>query len=383
MYLVGGAVRDALLELPVEERDWVVVGATPAQMQELGFTPIDADFPVFRHPDTGEEYALARREIKRGEGYRGFAIDAGPDVTLEEDLQRRDLTINAIAQAEDGSLVDPFGGRDDLDAGLLRHVSPAFTEDPVRLLRAGRFAAKLGQWGFRLAHGTHRLMCAMVERGDVAYLKPERFWRETSKAMQTQQPWRYFEVLHRCGALQELMPPLANAMGELPSHGDTADSLPIAALKRVAVEHDEVAIRLASLIQPCLESESEVDAWMQRLRADRATAELLRRVVAARELAVQARSRSPQALSTLIMRWRGLTSPDGALAASAVIDAQYGGSDLQKAMRLALQAAADVSAQELSAQGLAGRELGERLEQERARAIAAALERAWTAAKGR
>ena len=154
IFLVGGAVRDRLLGLPVGERDWVVVGATEKEMLAQGFTRLDRDFPVFAHPETGEEYALARTETKTGPGYKGFEVYAGPDVGLEDDLRRRDLTINAVAEAEDGELVDPFGGRQDLDDGLLRHVSPAFVEDPVRLLRIARFAARFGGFGFRIAHGS-------------------------------------------------------------------------------------------------------------------------------------------------------------------------------------------------------------------------------------
>jgi len=178
IYLVGGAVRDQLLGLPVRDRDWVVVGATEAEMLERGFRRADAEFPVFLHPDTGEEYALARRETKTGPGYKGFRIDAGPDVTLEEDLVRRDLTINALARDQAGRLIDPFDGEADLEQGLLRHISPAFVEDPVRLLRVARFAARLGRWGFRVAHGTHRLLQRMAASEDLAALRPERLWQE-------------------------------------------------------------------------------------------------------------------------------------------------------------------------------------------------------------
>jgi tRNA nucleotidyltransferase (CCA-adding enzyme) len=166
IYLVGGAVRDKLLGLPVRERDWVVVGATPEAMVKLGYRPVGKDFPVFLHPDTHEEYALARTERKTAPGYKGFVVHADPDVTLEEDLRRRDLTINAIAEAADGTLIDPFNGREDLDQGLLRHVSPAFVEDPVRILRVARFAARFAKWGFKVAHGTHALMQRMVDNGE-------------------------------------------------------------------------------------------------------------------------------------------------------------------------------------------------------------------------
>lgn len=213
IYLVGGAVRDQLLDLPVRERDWVVTGATPDEMLAKGFKQVGKDFPVFLHPETGEEYALARTERKTGPGYKGFAVSAGPKVTLEQDLRRRDLTINAMAQASDGAIIDPFGGRQDLREGLLRHVSPAFTEDPVRILRVARFAARFAHWGFRLSHGTNALMRRMVEDGEVDQLVPERVWVETAKALREQRPERFFEVLRGCGALARLFPEIDRLFG--------------------------------------------------------------------------------------------------------------------------------------------------------------------------
>lgn len=213
IYLVGGAVRDQLLGLAVKERDWVVVGATPKDLLDLGYKPVGKDFPVFLHPQTHEEYALARTERKTGPGYKGFEVHASPDVSLEDDLRRRDLTINAIAQAADGTLIDPFHGREDLDQGLLRHVSNAFAEDPVRILRVARFAARFAKWGFKVAHGTHALMQRMVQDGEVDHLVPERVWAETYKALSEDRPGRYFEVLHRCGALQVIFPELARLFG--------------------------------------------------------------------------------------------------------------------------------------------------------------------------
>jgi tRNA nucleotidyltransferase (CCA-adding enzyme) len=213
IYRVGGAVRDALLGLPVRERDYVVVGATPEEMLERGFRPVGKDFPVFLHPDTQEEYALARTERKSGRGYHGFTVYAAPDVTLKEDLARRDLTINAIAQAEDGTLIDPFGGRKDLEARLLRHVSPAFVEDPVRLLRVARFAARFAPLGFRVADETLDLLRQMVTNGEVDALVPERVWQEIVKALATDHPARFFEVLRATGALARLLPELDALFG--------------------------------------------------------------------------------------------------------------------------------------------------------------------------
>jgi tRNA nucleotidyltransferase (CCA-adding enzyme) len=207
--LVGGAVRDALLGLPITERDWVVVGATPEQMLAQGFNQVGRDFPVFLHPQTNEEYALARTERKQGRGYHGFACFSDPSVTLEEDLLRRDLTINAMAQCADGVIVDPYNGQADLANRKLRHVSPAFSEDPLRVLRVARFAAKLAQFHFQIADETRLLMKQMVISGELSSLTPERVWLETTKALQTQAPHIYFEVLYQVGALQLLMPELS------------------------------------------------------------------------------------------------------------------------------------------------------------------------------
>jgi len=205
-YLVGGAVRDRLLGRPVVDHDHVVVGATPDEMLAQGYRPVGKDFPVFLHPQTAEEYALARTERKTGHGYHGFAVHADPGVTLEEDLARRDLTINAIAQGEDGALVDPFGGQHDLDARVLRHVSPAFVEDPVRLLRVARFAARFAPLGFRVAEETMALMRAMVANGEVDHLVPERVWAETRRALAEAQPAVFLRVLREAGALAVLLP---------------------------------------------------------------------------------------------------------------------------------------------------------------------------------
>jgi len=204
-YVVGGAVRDELLGLPVKDRDHVVVGATPEEMVKLGYKPVGKDFPVFLHPETHEEYALARTERKSGRGYKGFTVHAAPDVTLEDDLRRRDLTINAIAKSEDGSLIDPFGGKGDLERRVLRHVSEAFSEDPVRILRVARFAAR---FGFSIAPETMQLMKGLVASGETDYLVPERVWQEFSKGLMEKRPERMFEVLEACGLRERLLPEL-------------------------------------------------------------------------------------------------------------------------------------------------------------------------------
>lgn len=200
-YLVGGAVRDALLDRPVHERDWVVVGATREDMLRAGFRQVGRDFPVFLHPQTNEEYALARTERKQGAGHLGFVVHASPDITLEEDLRRRDLTINAIARSEDGELVDPYGGAADLQARVLRHVSPAFVEDPLRVYRVARFAAQLAPWGFRVAPETRALMADMARTGELAHLSAERVWAELAKALGCDRGSVFVAVLREAASL--------------------------------------------------------------------------------------------------------------------------------------------------------------------------------------
>jgi len=212
-YLVGGAVRDALLGLPVTERDWVVVGASPAELAALGYRQVGKDFPVFLHPDSHEEYALARTERKTAPGYHGFETRFAPDVTLADDLRRRDLTINAMARAADGTLVDPYGGAADLEARLLRHVSPAFAEDPVRILRVARFLARYAPLGFEVAPETLALMRAMVTAGEAAALVPERVWQETAKALVAPAPEAFFALLRSTGALAVVFPELDRLWG--------------------------------------------------------------------------------------------------------------------------------------------------------------------------
>lgn len=208
IYLVGGAVRDRLLGLEVKDRDWVVVGATPDEMLGRGFKPVGRDFPVFLHPDTGEEYALARTERKSGKGYTGFQFHTSPDVTLEEDLRRRDLTVNAIAEAEDGTLHDPWHGQDDIKTRMLRHVSPAFSEDPLRVLRVARFYARFADLGFQVADETLALMRELSAGDELAHLTPERVWQETERALTTPSPAHYFALLQKTGALGSLFPQL-------------------------------------------------------------------------------------------------------------------------------------------------------------------------------
>lgn len=212
-YLVGGAVRDELLGRPMAEQDWVVVGSTAEEMIALGFRQVGKGFPVFLHPDTGDEHALARTERKTRPGYHGFELCTDPGITIQEDLRRRDLTINAIAREPNGELIDPYGGQRDIELKLLRHVSPAFVEDPVRVLRVARFAARYHSLGFRVADETMALMRAMVDSGEVDHLVPERVWAELARALGEPAPWQFIEVLRDCGALKHVFPELDALFG--------------------------------------------------------------------------------------------------------------------------------------------------------------------------
>lgn len=251
VYLVGGAVRDRLLGLPVGERDWVVTGAAPEAMAAAGYTPVGRDFPVFLHPQTREEYALARTERKSGHGYHGFSFHTGAGVSLEDDLIRRDLTINAMAETPAGELVDPYGGRADLDARVLRHVSPAFAEDPVRLLRVARFYTRLRPLGFRVAPETMDLMRAMVRAGEVDHLVPERVWAETRRSLALAAPSAFFELLRETGALARLLPELDALFGvpQPPEHHPEVDAglHTLMALDQAARLDCEPAVRFAVL----------------------------------------------------------------------------------------------------------------------------------------
>jgi tRNA nucleotidyltransferase (CCA-adding enzyme) len=370
-YLVGGAVRDRLLGLPVAERDWVVVGATPNTMIAAGFRPVDADFPVFLHPETGEEYALARRETKTGPGYKGFAVEAGPEVTLEEDLARRDLTINAMAEAADGTLVDPFDGRADLDAGLLRHVTPAFVEDPVRLLRVARFAARLGRFGFRIAHGTHALMRRMAESDDLRALRPERTWQEMKRALAEPQPWRFVEALHGCGALAALVPELAEALGPPTAHDDRAPSPPFAALRRASAADPSPAIRFAALMHAAVPDPAVAPAFCQRLRAERESAELLVLLDQALPLLGQLGEAPTADLVWFVDRHRGFQNAArfaALLAAAEAVDPAL--APVVRRLRAARDAAATVTAEALRDAGLTGPALGAELLRRRQAAAA-------------
>ncbi|MBY4676066.1 multifunctional CCA addition/repair protein [Marinobacterium arenosum] len=273
IYLVGGAVRDQLLDYPVYDRDWVVVGATPQQMLAQGFKPVGSEFPVFIHPDSGEEYALARTERKSGKGYTGFQYHASPEVTLEEDLLRRDLTINAMAQAEDGQLIDPYQGRQDLENRLLRHVSPAFSEDPLRVLRVARFAARYAHLGFKVADETLALMCELAATDELHHLTAERVWKELERALAEPSPLVFFDLLQRCDALAVLLPEL------LPLYTLPREQLEQSVAKscQLSKQADVRFAVLLSLATEALETEQAsalIEPLCERLRSPKAFREL-------------------------------------------------------------------------------------------------------------
>ncbi len=262
IYLVGGAVRDELLGLEVKDRDWVIVGATPEQMTGQGYKPVGRDFPVFIHPDTGEEYALARTERKTGPGYTGFAFDTSEEITLEQDLERRDITINAIAKDENGNLIDPFNGRRDLEQKIIRHVSDAFVEDPLRVLRVARFAA---QFNFAIAGETQSLLKEISATNELQTLTPERVWVETEKALQTRQPRRYFEALRECNALAALFPEIDRLFGvpQPEHHHPEIDSgvHTLMALDQAASITAEPEVRFAALVHDLGKGTTPQQTW--------------------------------------------------------------------------------------------------------------------------
>ena len=277
VYCVGGALRDGLLGLPVQDHDWVVVGATAEQMEALGYRPVGKDFPVFLHPDTHEEYALARTERKTVLGYKGFAVYAAPDVTLEQDLSRRDFTVNAIAQAEDGSLIDPYNGIVDLRAGILRHVSAAFSEDPVRILRAARFVAR---FGFLIAPETLELMRAMVANGEVDALVAERVWQELSRGLMEKSPSRFITTLRNCGALKKILPEIDALFGvpQPPQHHPEIDCgiHTMMVLDDAARHHYALEVRFAALMHDLGKGNTPKDILPRHIGHEARSVDLLR-----------------------------------------------------------------------------------------------------------
>jgi tRNA nucleotidyltransferase (CCA-adding enzyme) len=278
-YRVGGSVRDELLGIAVKDHDYVVVGSNPEEMVRLGFRPVGKDFPVFLHPETGEEYALARTERKTGRGYKGFTVYAAPEVTLEQDLARRDLTINAIARDEDGALIDPFGGAQDLQRGILRHVSPAFAEDPVRILRVARFAAR---FGFKIAPETLALMRGMVQEGEADHLVPERAWQELSRGLMEQRPSLMLEALRACGALAHILPEVDALFGvpQPPEHHPEVDTglHILLVIDYAASRNAPLSVRFAALTHDLGKGETPHDLWPRHLGHEERSAALIQRL---------------------------------------------------------------------------------------------------------
>lgn len=279
-YLVGGAVRDSLLGLAQSDRDWVVVGSTVEEMKRRGFRQVGKDFPVFLHPRTGEEYALARRERKTGPGYTGFITDSSSQVTLEDDLSRRDLTINAMARDGEGNLIDPHGGAQDLEHGVLRHVSPAFVEDPLRVLRVARFAARYHTRGFTLAPETLELMKRIVRAGELATLAPERIWQETVTALAEPTPARFIEILADCGALEAVFPEIAALMG-VPQREDFHPEGDVFVHTQMVLEAasalcKDPRVRFAALVHDLGKAQTPSSEWPRHIKHEQRGVKLVR-----------------------------------------------------------------------------------------------------------
>ncbi|WAK02008.1 multifunctional CCA addition/repair protein [Methylobacter sp. YRD-M1] len=272
-FLVGGAVRDRLLNYPVKEKDWVVIGETPESMVKKGFRPVGKDFPVFLHPENGEEYALARTERKTAPGYKGFVVHASPDVTLEQDLMRRDLTINAIAMTPQGEIIDPYGGKNDIENRIFRHISPAFAEDPVRILRVARFAARYSHLGFRLAEETQALMRQMVTAGEADHLVPERVWAELFKALNEKSPSAFFYTLKDCSALERIFPELYNLFGvpQPEKHHPEIDTgvHAMLCLEQATVLSSSPEVRFAALMHDLGKAVSPKENWPHHYNHER------------------------------------------------------------------------------------------------------------------
>lgn len=284
IYLVGGAVRDAMLGLDGSDRDWVVVGATPEEMIDQGYTPVGKDFPVFLHPDTHEEYALARTERKSGTGYKGFVVYAAPDVTLEQDLQRRDLTINAMAQAADGTLIDPWGGARDLSNRKLRHVSPAFSEDPLRVLRVARFMARFRHLGFSIAEQTRQLMKSMADSGELSVLTAERVWQEIQSAMAETDADAFIQTLREVGALKFVLPEV-DALFGVPQpekwHPEIDTGLhTLMSLQQACRLSSDPVVRFATLMHDVGKGLTPEDQWPQHIAHEQRGTALIRQACA-------------------------------------------------------------------------------------------------------
>ncbi|WP_026377074.1 multifunctional CCA addition/repair protein [Aestuariibacter salexigens] len=398
IYLVGGAVRDELLGRPVHERDYVVVGATPEQMLEKGFTQVGKDFPVFLHPKTKEEYALARTERKTGSGYTGFECNSAPTVTLEQDLMRRDLTVNAMAKDENGQLIDPYNGQQDLQNRVLRHVSDAFVEDPLRVLRVARFASRYYSYGFSIANETLELMRTISQSGELEHLSAERVWKETERSLQQDTPQVYFETLRACGALRfwfnevDVLWGISNPAKWHPEVDTGIHTMMV--LEQAAKLSDDVSVRFAALVHDVGKSLTDADQWPSHhgheklgLTSINTLCDRLKVPNACRELALlvgefhshvhgafQLTAKTVLKVLNKCDAWR---KPERfeALLLACTADAkgrkQFENSNYPQAdyFRAAWQAAANVSVKDIVAQGYQGQQIRDELERQRIAAI--------------
>ena len=400
VYLVGGAVRDELLGLPVKERDWCVVGATPQELEAQGYRRVGKEFPVFLHPETGEEYALARTERKTGRGYHSFEFRTSPDVTLEDDLARRDLTVNAMAKDADGNVIDPFGGREDLQKRVLRHVSEAFGEDPVRILRVAKFAARFRQHGFAVAEETLELMRCMVEDGEANALAPHRVWKETEAALAADAPQVYFETLRACGALAAVFPEI-DALFGVPQPEKWHPEIDcgvhtLLVLEQAALLSPAVDVRFAALVHDLGKGTTAKDKLPSHPGHERRSVRLIKKMddrlplpAACRELALavaefhgqahRAFELRPSTVLKLIERTDALRRPERFAKFLLACEADSRGrTGLEERpypqaayLRGALDVVAAVSPREFVMQGMDGAQIGDALRRKRLQALGA------------
>ena len=398
VYLVGGAVRDEILGIPVAERDWCVVGSTPDELLALGYKPVGKDFPVFLHPESGEEYALARTERKTGAGYHGFQFHADPEVTIEEDLRRRDLTVNAIAIDEQGAVVDPFDGVADIESRVLRHVSDAFVEDPVRILRVAKFAARFAALGFTIADATIALMSKMVASGEVDALVPDRVWKETEAALTADNPQVFFDVLRRCGALHRLYPEIDSLFGvpQTPKWHPEIDCgiHSMMVLEQASKLSPDGDVRFAALVHDLGKASTDKKLLPAHHGHEQRSVKLVRKLAtrlpvpnAYRDLALlvaefhghchRAFELKASTLLRVLRRTDAFRRPErfekfvvaceaDARGRSGLEDTPYPQADY---LRGALQSAIGVSAEEFSKGNLSGAEIGQAVEDARIRAL--------------
>ncbi|MFL0798026.1 MAG: multifunctional CCA addition/repair protein [Cellvibrionaceae bacterium] len=397
-YLVGGAVRDKLLGYPFHEHDWVVVGSSPQEMLDNGFKPVGKDFPVFLHPETNEEHALARTERKTGSGYHGFQFHTDKSVTLEQDLERRDLTINAIAEDDKGNIIDPYQGQQDLKEKKLRHVSPAFSEDPVRVLRVARFAARYHHLGFSIAAETLALMTHIVNNGEMDHLTPERVWKETDSALKEQSPWVYFEALKECGALGKIFPEIERLFGvpQPEQHHPEIDTgiHTLMSLQQACALTESPEVRFAVLVHDLGKGTTPKEEWPRHIAHEARSEKLIKKLCQRlripnnyRDLACAvgfyhtqchtALELKPATVLKLLNSLDAFRRPEKLqqflLACRADAQGRTGKENVPYTqadyLLSAYQAAAAVETKPLIEKGLSGKELGEALQKERIKQI--------------